>query len=151
MTKLMRVVPELIRDWQESSSRGVASIALAMCKAHFPTMSFAKIARGVPKGTNVRAALAETKGYDTLFARRVDHSDWNPKHAPPHGFSDDEDDEEEEDAEEGSGSSANHTDEDSGEGSDEGSDKDDTYHASEEDGQSSERFLKNNEMHHFGP
>ncbi|KAK1682833.1 hypothetical protein QYE76_043681 [Lolium multiflorum] len=53
MTKLMRMVPDLIKDWQESSSRGVASITLAMCKAHFPTMSFASIARGVPKGTNI--------------------------------------------------------------------------------------------------
>ena len=113
----MRVVPELIRDWQESSARGAASIALAMCKAHFPTMSFASITRGVPKGTNIKAALAETKGYDTLFARRVDHSFWYKKNAPPPGFSDNEEDEDEEDAEEGSGSSAHRSDEDSGDGS----------------------------------
>ncbi|KAK1681591.1 hypothetical protein QYE76_042439 [Lolium multiflorum] len=56
MTKLMRQVPELIKDWQESSARGVASLALATCKAHFPTMNFADIARGAPKGTNMRAA-----------------------------------------------------------------------------------------------
>jgi hypothetical protein len=134
MTKLVRVVPELIRDWQESSARGAASIALAMCKAHFPTMSFASITRGVPKGTNIKAALAETKGYDTLFARRVDHSFWYKKNAPPPGFSDNEEDEDEEDAEEGSGSSAHRSDEDSGQGSG----KDDSYQASEEDGQSSE-------------
>ena len=130
----MRVVPELIRDWQESSTRGAASIALAMCKAHFPTMSFASITRRVPKGTNIKAALSETKGYDTLFARRVDHCFWYKKNAPPPGFSDNEEDEYEEDAEEGSGSSAHRSDEDSGQGSG----KDDTYQASEEDGQSSE-------------
>lgn len=134
MTKLMRVVPELIRDWQESSARGAASIALAMCKAHFPTMSFASITCGVPKGTNIKAALSETKGYDMLFARRVDHSFWYKKNVPPPSFSDDEEDEDEEGAEEGSGSSTHRSDEDSGEGSG----KDDTYQASEEDGQSSE-------------
>ncbi|KAK1632951.1 hypothetical protein QYE76_007266 [Lolium multiflorum] len=36
MTKLMEQVPEFIKDWQESSARGVASLVLATCKAHFP-------------------------------------------------------------------------------------------------------------------
>jgi hypothetical protein len=90
MTKLMKLVPDLIGDRQESSARGAASIALAMCKAYFPAMDFATIARGVPKGTNVKEALAETQGFDTLFAQRVDHSSWYKKHDPPAGFSDDE-------------------------------------------------------------
>ncbi|KAK1616526.1 hypothetical protein QYE76_022043 [Lolium multiflorum] len=34
MTKLIKQVPELIKDWQESSARGVASLVLATCKAH---------------------------------------------------------------------------------------------------------------------
>ena len=101
MTKLMLLVPELIEDWQESSARGAATTVLAMCKAHFPVMDFATIARGVPKGTNVKKALAETEGFDTLFAQRVNHLSWYEKHAPPPGFSDNEDDDEE-----GSGSSA---------------------------------------------
>ena len=130
----MRMVPDLIKDWQESSARGVASLTLAMCKAHFPTMSFASVARGVPKGTNIKAALAETQGYDRLFAGRVDHSFWYNKHALPEGFSDAEDDEDDEDVEEGSGSSANRSNEDSGDGSGEGS----AYEASEDEGQSSE-------------
>ncbi|KAK1649722.1 hypothetical protein QYE76_067527 [Lolium multiflorum] len=124
MTKLMRQVPELIKDWQESSSRGVASLTLAMCKAHFPTMNFADVARGAPKGTNIRAALAETQGYDRLFAGRVNHSFWYNKYDLPEGFSDTED-EEEEGVEEGSGSSANHSKEGSGDGS--------VYVASEDD------------------
>jgi hypothetical protein len=70
------MVLDLIKDWQQSSARGAASIALAMCKAHFPAMNLATIARGVPKGTNVKAALAETEGFDTLFALRVNHSSW---------------------------------------------------------------------------
>jgi gas vesicle protein len=74
MTKLMKQVPELIKDWQESSVRGVASLVLATCKAHFPTMRFADVARGTPKGTNMRAILAETQGYDRLFVGRVNHS-----------------------------------------------------------------------------
>jgi hypothetical protein len=132
MTKLMRVVSELIRDWQASSARGAASIALAMCKVHFPSMNFSSIVCGAPKGTNLKAILAETKGFDHMFAKRVDHSFWYKKSVPPLGFSETEDDEEEE-AEEGSGSSAPRSDEEpSG-----GSEKDDTYKASEDDAESS--------------
>ncbi|KAK1608550.1 hypothetical protein QYE76_032223 [Lolium multiflorum] len=135
MTKLMRQVPELIKDWQESSARGVASLVLATCKAHFPSMNFADVARGAPKGTNMRAALAETQGYDRVFAEQVKHSFWYNKYDLPAGFSDVEDDEEgaDEGAEEGSGSSDDHSQEGSGDDSGEGS----AYEASDDD-QSSE-------------
>ncbi|KAK1664792.1 hypothetical protein QYE76_052951 [Lolium multiflorum] len=132
MSKLMRQVPELIKDWQESSARGVASLTLATCKAHFPTMNFADVARGAPKGTNMRAALAETQGYDRLFAGQVNHSFWYNKYNLPDGFFDAEDEEEkgaEEGAEEGSGSSANHSEEGSGDDSGDGS----AYNASDDD------------------
>ncbi|KAK1648634.1 hypothetical protein QYE76_066439 [Lolium multiflorum] len=128
MTKLMRMVPDLIKDWQESSSRGVASITLAMCKAHFPTLSFASVARGVPKGTNIKASLAETQGYDRLFAGRVNHSFWYNKYDLLEGFSDTED------VEEGSGSSANHSNQGSGDDSGDGS----AYEASEDEEHTSE-------------
>ncbi|KAK1698780.1 hypothetical protein QYE76_015477 [Lolium multiflorum] len=36
MTQLMELVPDFIKDWQKSSARGVASLVLATCKAHFP-------------------------------------------------------------------------------------------------------------------
>ncbi len=49
-------------------------------------MDFATIARGVPKGTNVKKALAETEGFDTLFAQRVNHSAWYKKHDIPDGI-----------------------------------------------------------------
>jgi hypothetical protein len=98
MTKLMKQVPELIKDWQESSARGVASLVLATCKAHFPSMSFTEIARDTPKGTNMRSLLAETQGFDRLFVGRVNHSFWYQKSDLPKGFSDAEI--EEEDAEE---------------------------------------------------
>jgi hypothetical protein len=91
MTKLMQLVPDLIKDWQESSARGVASITLAMCKAHLSALNFRTVSRGAPKGTNVKTALAETRGYDRLFARRVDHLFWYNKHVLPEGFSDTED------------------------------------------------------------
>ncbi|KAK1682383.1 hypothetical protein QYE76_043231 [Lolium multiflorum] len=135
MTKLMWQVPELIKDCQESSARGVASLALATCKAHFPTMNFADIARGAPKGTNMRAALAETQGYDRVFAGQVNHSFWYNKYDLPAGFSDAKDEEEEaaDGAEEGSGSSDDHSQEASGYDSGEGS----AYNASDDD-QSSE-------------
>jgi hypothetical protein len=74
-----------------------------MCKAHIPAMNFKTIACGAPKGTNIKTALAETQGYDRLFARRVDHSFWYNKHMLPEGFFDTEEDEEDEDAEEDSG------------------------------------------------
>jgi hypothetical protein len=134
MTKMMKMVPDLIRDWQESSARGAASIALAMCKLYFPAMNFATVACGVPKGTNLKKALAKTEGFDTLFAKRVNHSAWYEKHAPLPGFSDDEDDEEDEFDEEGSGSSAHRSDDNSGDGSG----KDDTYQASKGEAESSE-------------
>jgi hypothetical protein len=133
MTKLMGFVPELIRDWQASSARGAASIVLAMCKAHFPSMNFASVVSGAPKATNLKAILAETKGFDHMFAERLDHSFWYQKHAPPLGFYETEDDDEEE-TEEGSGSSASRSDADSGDSSD----KDDTYDADEDDAPSSE-------------
>ncbi|KAK1651937.1 hypothetical protein QYE76_069742 [Lolium multiflorum] len=136
MTKLMRQVPELIKYWQESSARRVTSLVLATCKAHFPTMNLADIARGAPKGTYMRAALAETQGFDRVFAGKVNHSFWYNKYDLPTGFSDAEDEEEEsadEGAEEGSGSSGDHSQEASGDDSGVGS----AYDASDDD-QSSE-------------
>ncbi|KAK1651431.1 hypothetical protein QYE76_069236 [Lolium multiflorum] len=112
MTKLMRMVPDLIKDWQASSARGVASLTLATCKAHCPGMDLAEVARGVPKGTNVGLALAETQGYDRLLAERVNHSLWYNKYDLPEGFYEGEN-EEDEDVEEGSGSCAEQSDDDS--------------------------------------
>ncbi|KAK1653239.1 hypothetical protein QYE76_071044 [Lolium multiflorum] len=144
MTKLMQNVPELIKDWQESSSRGVAALVLATCKAHFPTMKFADVARGVHKDTVMRQHLSEAMGFDRLFAGRVNHSFWYNKYDLPKGFSDPEEEEEaaEEGDEEGSGSSADHDEEDSDlddGGSDGGSDDGSAYVASDEE-QSSENL-----------
>ncbi|KAK1666893.1 hypothetical protein QYE76_055052 [Lolium multiflorum] len=125
MTKLMKMVSDLIRDWQESSARGAAVTTLAMCKAHFPAMDFARIVVGVPKATNVKQLLGETRGFDTLFTNRVDHSSWYEKHDLPAGFAEDE----QEDEEESSGSSAHQSGEESGDRSA----KDSTYHASDGD------------------
>jgi hypothetical protein len=102
LKKMMLMVPELIRDWQEFSARRVAVHVLVMCKVHFPTLDFAKIAAGVPKATNIKKLLGETCGFDTLFSNRVNYSMWYEKHGLPAGFSEDK----EEDEEEGSGSSA---------------------------------------------
>nr|XP_051190081.1 altered inheritance of mitochondria protein 21-like [Lolium perenne] len=144
MTKLMQNVPELIKDWQESSSRGVAALVLATCKAHFPTMKFADLARGVHKDTVMRQHLSEAMGFDRLFAGRVNHLFWYNKYDLPKGFSDPEEEEEaaEEGDEEGSGSSADHDEEDSDlddGGSDGGSDDGSAYVASDEE-QSSENL-----------
>jgi hypothetical protein len=88
MTQLMEQVPDFIKDWQKSSARGVASLVLATCKAHFPALNFADVARGAPKGSDMGAILAEAQGYEQLFVRRVNHSFWYNKHALPKGFSD---------------------------------------------------------------
>ncbi|KAK1696929.1 hypothetical protein QYE76_013626 [Lolium multiflorum] len=93
MTQLMEQVPDFIKDWQKSSARGVASLVLATCKAHFPSLNFADVARGAPKGSDMGAILAETQGYEQLFVRRVNHSFWYGKHALPKGFSDAEEEE----------------------------------------------------------
>ncbi|KAK1651598.1 hypothetical protein QYE76_069403 [Lolium multiflorum] len=139
MSKLMKQVPELIKDWQESSAREVASLVLATCKAHFPTMNFADVARDTPKGANMRSILAETQGFDQLFVRRVNHSFWYHTYDLPKGFSDAEDEEEgaEEYNAEGSGSSAEQSEEgsdgDSDIGSGDGSGDGSAYVASDED------------------
>ncbi|KAK1665636.1 hypothetical protein QYE76_053795 [Lolium multiflorum] len=118
MTQLMEQVPDFIKDWQKSSARGVASLVLATCKAHFPALNFADVARGAPKGSDMGAILAETQGYEQLFVRRVNHSFWYNKHALPKGFSDAEEEEgEPEYYAEGSGSSIEHSGGSSGDGS----------------------------------
>ncbi|KAK1609402.1 hypothetical protein QYE76_033075 [Lolium multiflorum] len=86
--KLIFLVPDFIKDWQESSARGVASLILATCKAHFPSLNLANVARGAPKGSDMDALLTEPEGYEQLFVRRVDHSFWYNKHDLPEGFSD---------------------------------------------------------------
>ncbi|KAK1649194.1 hypothetical protein QYE76_066999 [Lolium multiflorum] len=91
-----------------------------------------KLMRQPPKGTNMRAALAETQGYDRVFARQVNHSFWYNKYDHPTRFSDVEDDEEEganEGADEGSGSSDDHSQEGSNEDSSDGS----AYEATDDD------------------
>ncbi|KAK1616152.1 hypothetical protein QYE76_021669 [Lolium multiflorum] len=139
MTNLMEQVPDFIKDWQKSSARGVASLVLATCKAHFPSLNFANVARGAPKGSDMGALLAETQGYEQLFVRRVNHSFWYNKHDLPKGFSDAEEEEEGEPEYygEGSGSSVEHSGGSSGGDSEAGSgDSDDdgsAYQESEEE------------------
>ncbi|KAK1668572.1 hypothetical protein QYE76_056731 [Lolium multiflorum] len=72
-----------------------------------PLSLTADIVRDTPKGADMRSILAETKGYDQLFVRRVNHSFWYHKYDLPKGFSDAENEEEGEPEyyAEGSGSS----------------------------------------------
>ncbi|KAK1691783.1 hypothetical protein QYE76_008480 [Lolium multiflorum] len=137
MTKLMRQVPEFIKDWQKSSARGAASLVLATCKAFFPSLNLAQVARGAPESSDMSALLAETEGYEELFVRRVDHSFWYNKHNLPEGFSDAEEEAgEPEYYGEGSGSSSEHSGENSGDDSEAGSggsDDGSSYQQSEEE------------------
>jgi hypothetical protein len=43
MNNMMSLVPDLIKDWNESSARGAAARALIMCKAHFSAIDLAQI------------------------------------------------------------------------------------------------------------
>ncbi|KAK1683704.1 hypothetical protein QYE76_044552 [Lolium multiflorum] len=133
MTKLMRQVPEFMKDWQKSSARGAASLVLATCKAFFP----AQVARGAPESSDMSALLAETEGYEELFVRRVDHSFWYKQHNLPEGFSEAEEEAgEPEYYGEGSGSSSEHSGENSGDDSEAGSggsDDGSSYQQSEEE------------------
>ncbi|KAK1590114.1 hypothetical protein QYE76_037158 [Lolium multiflorum] len=137
MTKLMQQVPDFIKDWQKSSARGAASLVLATCKAHFPSLNLANVARGAPEDSDMGALLAETEGYEQLFVRRVDHSFWYNQHDLPSGFSDAEEEAgEPEYYGEGSGSSGEHSGGDSGDDSKAGSGDSDggsTYQQSEEE------------------
>ncbi|KAK1653376.1 hypothetical protein QYE76_071181 [Lolium multiflorum] len=137
MTKLMRQVPEFMKDWQKSSARGAASLVLATCKAFFPSLNLAQVARGAPESSDMSALLAETEGYEELFVRRVDHSFWYNKHNLPEGFSDAEEEAgEPEYYGEGSGSSSEHSGENSGDDSEAGSggsDDGSSYQQSEEE------------------
>jgi hypothetical protein len=121
MTKMMSMVPNLIRDWQESPACGAVAPFLVMCKAHFPTMDLANIARVVPKATNVKKLIKEFSGFNSLFSSRVNHEEWYEKHEFPADFSQDD----EEDEEEVSGSSASPSGIEFG--------KDNTFNTSEED------------------
>ncbi|KAK1626886.1 hypothetical protein QYE76_001201 [Lolium multiflorum] len=137
MTKLMQQVPDFIKDWQKSSARGAASLVLATCKAHFPSLNLADVARGAPEDSDMGALLAETEGYEQLFVRRVDHSFWYNQHDLPSGFSDAEEEAgEPEYYGEGSGSSGEHSGGNSGDDSEAGSGDSDggsTYQQSEEE------------------
>ncbi|KAK1561408.1 hypothetical protein QYE76_016517 [Lolium multiflorum] len=64
MTKLMQQVPDFIKDWQKSSARGVASLVLATCKAHFPRQTGGMLHASPPD----MGALAETEGYDSCLS-----------------------------------------------------------------------------------
>ncbi|KAK1694166.1 hypothetical protein QYE76_010863 [Lolium multiflorum] len=121
MSKMMAMVPDMIRDWQESSARGAAAHVLVMCKANFPTMDFVSMADLVSKATNVKKLIKEASGFDTLFSSRVNHETWYEKHDLPAGFSK----EDEEDEEKGSRSSASPSGSKSG--------KDNTFISTEED------------------
>jgi hypothetical protein len=72
---MMSLVPDLIKDWHESSARGAAARALIMCKAHFSSMDLAQISLGVLKSTNVNQLIREVSGFDSLFASRVNHEE----------------------------------------------------------------------------
>ncbi|KAK1678290.1 hypothetical protein QYE76_039138 [Lolium multiflorum] len=65
MTKLMRQVPEFIKD-QKSSARGAASLVLATCKAFFPSLNLAQVT-AEPQGSDMDALSREMKAMKKTF------------------------------------------------------------------------------------
>ncbi|KAK1629664.1 hypothetical protein QYE76_003979 [Lolium multiflorum] len=107
MTKLMQQVPDFIKDWQKSSARGAASLVLATCKAHFPTLN---LAHAEPRGFRHGCPPRGNRRLRAVVCRRVDHSFWYNQHDLPSGFSDAEEEAgEPEYYGEGSGSSGEHS------------------------------------------
>ncbi|KAK1570141.1 hypothetical protein QYE76_027230 [Lolium multiflorum] len=135
MTKLMGLVPDFIKERQESSARGVASLVLATARLTSPRSTWRLLPRSPPGFRHGRPPRGNRRIRTALG--RVDHSFWYNKHDLPEGFSDAEEEAgEPEFYGEGSGSSDEHSGEGSGDGSQAGSgDSDDgsNYQQSEEE------------------
>ena len=69
-------VPHFIEDWQKSSARGAARVALAMCLARDSALDLDLVTSGVPVGANDEELLKTCMGYDTRVAESINHSDW---------------------------------------------------------------------------
>jgi hypothetical protein len=74
LTKKLLLVPGLVVDWKQSSTRGGARTALTLAKAHYPKLDLDLITSGIPErskdGALVdKAAIQQSVlGYDQLYA-----------------------------------------------------------------------------------
>jgi hypothetical protein len=74
LTKKLLLVPGLVADWKQSSTRGGARTALTLAKAHYPELDLDLITSGIPESGEDRAPVDEATiwqsvlGYDHLCA-----------------------------------------------------------------------------------
>jgi hypothetical protein len=74
LTKKLLLVPGLVADWKQSSTRGGAKTALTLAKDHYPEMDLELITSGIPESGEDGAPVDEAAirqsvlGYDQLCA-----------------------------------------------------------------------------------
>ena len=76
LAEKMHKVPHFIEDWQKSSARGAARLALAMCLARNSDLDLDLVTSGVPIEANDEELLKTCMGYDNRIAESINHSDW---------------------------------------------------------------------------
>jgi hypothetical protein len=59
LTKKLLLVPSLVADWKQSSTRGGARTALTLAKAHYPELDLDLITSGIPKSGEDGAPVDE--------------------------------------------------------------------------------------------
>ena len=70
----MHLVPDFIEDWQKSSARGAARIALSMALARYPEMDLNMITTAIPDEADAEALLKACEGYDHRISKGMDHA-----------------------------------------------------------------------------
>jgi hypothetical protein len=74
LTKKLLLVPGLVADWKQSSTRGGARTALTLAKAHYPELDLDLITSGIPESSEDGAPVDKAAiwqsvlGYDQLCA-----------------------------------------------------------------------------------
>jgi hypothetical protein len=74
LTKKLLLVPGLVADWKQSSTRGGARTALTLAKAHYPELDLDLITSSIPKSGEDEAPVDEAAiwqsvlGYDQSCA-----------------------------------------------------------------------------------
>jgi hypothetical protein len=74
LTKKLMLVPGLVADWKQSSTRGGVRTALTLAKAHYPELDLDLITSGIPKSGEDGAPVDKAAiwqivlGYDQLCA-----------------------------------------------------------------------------------
>ena len=74
LSEKMQLVPDIIEDWQKSSARGAARIALSMALAHYPEMDLNTVTTAILDEADAAKLLKACEGYDHRISKGMDHS-----------------------------------------------------------------------------